>query len=156
MKTRFEKDQAKIEEEIKFQSELVKEEEDKSEKSEKKLRDITFGLFRNLITDEEYLSVTAFLEDAYEDIVAPTDTYPDLLTMIKEIELKYESILLDLDKLPTDLVIKTKKRFYKEERRDIAEAKEAERKVSRPMNLFDLITHLTGSNIKKKKFRFIR
>ncbi|KAK6632663.1 hypothetical protein RUM43_013431 [Polyplax serrata] len=129
LKKSFEEDQARLVEDVGYLNDLVKEEEDKAAKSEQKYREIVFGLFRNLVVNEEYLSVMAYLEDAYEEVVASTDHNPDMLTMMKEIELEYERVALALDNLPNDMAVVRTKRFYREQRREIAEAKNAERKV---------------------------
>lgn len=126
----FEKDQSEVEKDKKYFMDLAEEEEKKSNDNEAELKEFVFGFFRNLITNKKYLSICSFVEDAYQYIVDPSDNNLDLVTMLRQIELTHENLLLDLDLLPNDIVVKSIKKFYKEEKIERAEAKEAQKKVN--------------------------
>ena len=87
--------------------------------------------------NDEYLNVSALVEDAYEEIIgssaaAATNTQhnPNLIKMLKEIELHYENVVLELDFQPNDIMIETSRKFYKKQKSEMAEAKHAEKEVS--------------------------
>lgn len=105
-------------------------EERKAREYQEKARSICYGLFRDLIMNEEILTVTAFVEDAYEDAIAPNTHDLNVMEMLKEIELKHEALLLELDTSPNDIVVETTKSCYKEQERVMKEAHDAERRVS--------------------------
>lgn len=130
VKTDSEKSQKILEEDIAFIKSLVVEEETKAEELRSKTKEVVFGMCKDFVVNEENLVVTALVEDAYEDIIAPNDYDLSMVTMIKEIEMKYENLLLTLDKYPYDVLVPTIKGFYIEQKRMEKEAQEAERKVN--------------------------
>lgn len=85
--------------------------------------------FSKVISDEEVLNLHVFIEDVYETRVAPNDANLGIVDMMKGIELLYREHLLKLDYLPQDKVHKAESECYAEERKIMAIAVEAARKV---------------------------
>ncbi|KAL0270870.1 UNVERIFIED_CONTAM: hypothetical protein PYX00_008142 [Menopon gallinae] len=129
VKTDSEKIQKSLEEDIAFLRGLVSAEEAKAEELRAKAKEVLYGMCKDFVANEETLAVTALVEDAYEEIIARNDYDLSMVTMMKEIELKYEELLLTLDKYPYTVLVPTMREFYKEEKIMEKEAQEAERKV---------------------------
>lgn len=87
------------------------------------------GEFRKLTSDDEILNLYVYVEDVYENRVAPNDANLGMLEMMKGIETLYRNYLLELDYLPQDKVHKAETDCYWEEARVMRIAQEAAKKV---------------------------
>lgn len=85
--------------------------------------------FCKVISDEEVLNLYVFIEDVYENRVAPNDANLGIIDMMKGVEMLYREFLLQLDRLPQDKVHKAESECYAEEARIMKIAQEAARKV---------------------------
>lgn len=87
------------------------------------------GEFQNLISAEGVLNLYVFVEDVYENRVAPNDANLDVMDMMKGIEMLYRNYLLELDYLAEEKVHKAEMDCYREEARIMKIAQEAAKKV---------------------------
>jgi hypothetical protein len=105
-------------------------EENRVQSLRDKARDLLYGLYNDVVLSESVLNLHVFVEDVYETCIAPNDSNLGLRDMMHGIELKMESLLLDLDYLPSEVVDLAETQTYEEEARVIKEAKEAQVKVN--------------------------
>lgn len=75
------------------------------------------------------INLYVFVEDVYETRIAPNDSNLTMSDMMRVIEIQYRDFLLQLDRLPSDLVYRAEMECYAEEARIMAVAKDAAKKV---------------------------
>lgn len=114
-------------------------EENRSRECEMKAKEITFGFFRDLIVDRFALNLFVNVEDCYETCVAPNDSNLSSAMMMKSIEHKQESLMVSLDNLPNDIVLKALANCYKEDAKMMREAKEATKMITQIENLISTL-----------------
>lgn len=117
-----------LEEEVTFEENRVQEYKDKA-------KAISLGLFKSLIVDKSTLNLYVNVEDCYEVCVAPNDSNLSLSMMMKGIEQKQESLMVALDYLPNDIVVKAFQTCYKEDAKIMKEAQEATKMITQIENL---------------------
>jgi hypothetical protein len=104
-------------------------EEDRAQSFKGKAKELLYGLFKDLVVSESVLNLHVFVEDVYETCIAPNDINLGMYDMMREIELKMESLLLTLDYLPFAIVKAAERETYEEGARIMKQAKEAEARV---------------------------
>ncbi|KAJ8924911.1 hypothetical protein NQ315_001068 [Exocentrus adspersus] len=77
--------------------------------------DLISSELKKILMDEDILNLYVYVEDVYESGVAPNDANHNIWEMMKEIEEKYRSELLSLDKVPSEQVALLEGNYYREQ-----------------------------------------
>ncbi|KAK6622016.1 hypothetical protein RUM44_001823 [Polyplax serrata] len=131
----FMQEVAILQEHLKYLEDEVVYEENRSRYFEQKAKEISSGLFRELIVDKYTLNLYVNVEDCFEVCVAPNDGNLTLLMMMKGIEQEQESLMVALDKLPNEIVLKALQTCYREDARVMKEAHDATKLIVQIENL---------------------
>jgi seryl-tRNA synthetase len=125
----FETESASLMDKIENLKAAITWEEERAQSLRDKAKELLYGLFKDVIVSESVLNLHVFVEDAYEKCVGPSDGMLGLKDMMREIELKMQSLLLTLDCLPLSTVKMAQTETYEEEARVMKMAREAEAKL---------------------------
>lgn len=124
---------------LKYLEDEVVYEENRSRFFEQKAKEISGGLFKELIVDKYTLNLYVNVEDCFEVCVAPNDSNLPLLMMMKGIENEQESLMVSLDKLPNEIVLKALQTCYREDAKTMKEAHEATKMIVQIENLMNTL-----------------
>jgi hypothetical protein len=105
-------------------------EEDRTRALKDQAREVLYGLFKEQMLSESTVRLHVLLEDLYEACIAPRDSSLGLRDLMRAVERKMESLLLELDRLPFEIVKATESKTYEEELRIWKEAEVAALKMS--------------------------
>ncbi|KAK5642136.1 hypothetical protein RI129_008303 [Pyrocoelia pectoralis] len=125
----------KLEQEIKW-------EEDRAKYLEELALELINGDFKELISNDEAINLYVFVEDVYESRIGLNDSNLTVKDMMRVIETGYRKYLLQLDRLPDELVYKAEMACYREEEKTMFLAEDAARKVIQVERLMKHLTRL--------------
>lgn len=101
---------------------------------EKYANELVETVFRESVCSEGVLRLQVFVENAYENCVAPNDANLDTFSMMKWIEKTHEELNMQLDTLPPEVVHACETEGFKQELYAMKETEEAAKKVSETDN----------------------
>lgn len=117
-------------------------EEERAKYLEELAMELINGDFREIISNKEVLNLYVFVEDVYENRIGMNDSNLTMKDMMKIIEVSYRDYLLQLDRLPDELVYKAEMTCYREEEKVMLLAQDASRKVIQVERLMKHLTRL--------------
>ncbi|KAB0792878.1 hypothetical protein PPYR_12498 [Photinus pyralis] len=117
-------------------------EEERAKYLEELALELINGNFKELISNDEAINLHVFVEDVYENRIGMNDSNLTMKDMMKGIETGYRDYLLQLDRLPDDLVYKAEMSCYRKEEKTMLLAEEAAKKVVQVERLMKQLTRL--------------
>lgn len=142
-----------IRDQLKYLEDEVVYQETRSRYFEQKAKEITGGFFKELVADKSILNLYVNVEDCFESCVAPNDSNLTLLMMMKGIENEQESLMVALDKLPNEIVLKALQTCYREDAKIMKEAQDATKMIIQIENLMNTLRKSLEPGEKVKKGR---
>ncbi|KAF5269977.1 hypothetical protein FQR65_LT05776 [Abscondita terminalis] len=124
-------------------------EEERAKHLEELALELIYGDFREIVSNKEVLDLHVFVEDVYENRIGVNDSNLTMKDMMRIIEVTYRDYLLQLDRLPDDLVYKAEMTCYREEEKSMQLAMEAAKKVIQVERLMKHLTRLLDPPISR-------
>ncbi|KAF5304036.1 hypothetical protein FQA39_LY01821 [Lamprigera yunnana] len=120
----------------------IKWEEQRAKYLEELAVELINGDFREIISNKEVINLYVFVEDVYESRIGVNDSNMSMKEMMRIVETSYRNYLLQLDRLPDDVVYKAEMTCYREEEKILMLAHDATRKLTQVEQLMKHLTRL--------------
>ncbi|XP_075225216.1 cilia- and flagella-associated protein 100-like [Lycorma delicatula] len=126
----YERETKKIEQNLTDLEKFILEEEKQAKALKEKADKLINVTFKKIICDKKSNLLHSHVQNAYELCIAPDGSKLSVLEMLKDLEIEYKRLLLELDHLPLECV-KEAKIFVKEKTAyEIGQAKDARKKIN--------------------------
>ncbi|XP_023289730.1 cilia- and flagella-associated protein 100-like [Orussus abietinus] len=134
----------------------IQQKEERAANLEKYANYLLQGVFRELVCSEPVLHLRVFVEDTYENCVAPNDANLDSFSMMKAIEKTHEELNMLLDNLPPEVVEVCEQEGFKQEMKAMKEAENAAKKFELMNRLLTALKRIMEPPKEKTRQRVFR